>query len=307
MITEIIPFEFDDHDLRAIRDEHGNPWFVARDACAILGLDNVSMAIEKLDDDEKMTSKVLMSGVTREVWMINEFGLYELLFRSNKPEAKRFRRWLSHEVIPSIRKTGGYLASWTDADLLKMEYNTKKLGSVSKAFASSIRLAQSMGISGFTATRMANRLTLDTIGVDCMALMGLEDRMGDIDAGGARKGKELLMDILHAKVEIETGSIPIRIEVIEALAHGPEWEHADALQIFGLKVLPDGLFLHCSTVQQRLLSLSEWVDHDVRALLLTLSGAKAVQLRLNGNPVRGVSIPFTVEHKTVTPVPEVIQ
>lgn len=66
------------------------------------------MALQGLDDDEKLTSTLLMSGQNREVWLVNESGLYALILRSNKPEAKTFKRWVTRDVLPTIRKTGSY-------------------------------------------------------------------------------------------------------------------------------------------------------------------------------------------------------
>ncbi|OPY15230.1 MAG: hypothetical protein A4E66_00149 [Syntrophus sp. PtaB.Bin001] len=85
----------------------GTP-FVVKDVCAILELNNVTMAIESLDEDEKLISTLLMSGQNRQIWTVSEPGLYTLIFRSNKPAAKTFRRWITHEVLPTLRKTGKY-------------------------------------------------------------------------------------------------------------------------------------------------------------------------------------------------------
>ena len=87
----------------------GKPWFVAKDVCGALGLSDVSKAVERLDDDEKLTRKLFVSGQNRDMWLVNESGMYALILRSNKPEAKRFKRWVTHEVLPAIRKHGGYL------------------------------------------------------------------------------------------------------------------------------------------------------------------------------------------------------
>jgi prophage antirepressor-like protein len=105
-----------------IRD--GDPWFVAKDVCAILGLENVSKACDRLDDDE--TSNLTKSDVGentglydfsnggRSPIIVSEPGLYSLVLCSNKPEAKAFKRWITHDVIPSIRKTGKYSLSLPD-------------------------------------------------------------------------------------------------------------------------------------------------------------------------------------------------
>lgn len=87
------------------------PWFVASDVCKALDIGNVSMAISRLDDDEKNTVS-LTEGIpgNPNKTIVNEPGLYALVLSSRKPEAKAFKRWITHEVIPSIRKNGGYIA-----------------------------------------------------------------------------------------------------------------------------------------------------------------------------------------------------
>lgn len=104
-------------------DRDGEPWFVAKDICLILDHTNPSMAIQGLDDDEKGVSKVYTLGGTQEMAVISESGLYTLLVRSNKGVAKPFRRWVTHEVLPSIRKTGGYV---TPETLDKISHDPKE-------------------------------------------------------------------------------------------------------------------------------------------------------------------------------------
>ena len=88
----------------------GEPWFIASDVCAALGLANVTNAVRRLDDDE--TTLISIKG--REINAVNEPGLYSMVLSSRKPEAKAFKRWVTHEVLPAIRKTGGYLAAKPD-------------------------------------------------------------------------------------------------------------------------------------------------------------------------------------------------
>lgn len=101
--------------VRAVTLE-GEPWFVAADVCRALGLGNSRQTLSYLDDDEKgvITSDTL--GGKQEMSTINEPGLYSLILRSRKPEAKAFKRWITHEVIPEIRKTGGYIAGQETMD-----------------------------------------------------------------------------------------------------------------------------------------------------------------------------------------------
>lgn len=84
------------------------PFFLAKDVCDALGLDNVTKALYSLDEDEKLTLPVVRSGQTREMNFVNESGLYNLIFQSRKPAAKKFRKWVTAEVLPAIRKSGGY-------------------------------------------------------------------------------------------------------------------------------------------------------------------------------------------------------
>lgn len=85
--------------------QDGEPWFVAVDVCEALGHSNVSMALDRLDDDERSKFNLGRQG---EANVVNEPGLYTLILGSRKPEAKAFKRWVTHEVLPAIRKTGRY-------------------------------------------------------------------------------------------------------------------------------------------------------------------------------------------------------
>ena len=107
MNNEIKKFDFKGAPLRTLTDKAGEPWFVAKDVCDILGHSNVSMALDRLDDDERSKFNLGRQGETN---IVNEAGLYVLVLGSRKPEAHEFQRWVTHEVLPSIRKHGGYMA-----------------------------------------------------------------------------------------------------------------------------------------------------------------------------------------------------
>jgi len=123
---EIQLYNFKGNDVRIV-DRDGNPWFIAKDVCDELGIGNPSKALMGLELDEK--SEIIVSPATRPInvsnsnsninikdlrpkkmRIINEPGLYKLIFRSRKPQAKAFKRWVTHEVLPSIRKTGAYVS-----------------------------------------------------------------------------------------------------------------------------------------------------------------------------------------------------
>ena len=93
-----------------IVEKDGEPWFVARDVCKVLEITKVDSAIRNLDADEKGAHTVSTPGGNQEMTIVSEAGLYSLILRSRKPEAKAFKRWVTHEVLPSIRKTGAYLS-----------------------------------------------------------------------------------------------------------------------------------------------------------------------------------------------------
>ena len=107
-------FKFEQNDVRTITDEHGEPWFVAKDVCEVLEIERTDSALRNLDDDEKGTRKMSTLGGTQQVSIISESGLYALIMRSNKPQAKHFRKWVTSEVLPAIRKTGGYISAQPD-------------------------------------------------------------------------------------------------------------------------------------------------------------------------------------------------
>lgn len=117
MSNEIQRFEFKGAALRTLTDENGEPWFVAKDVCDVLELSNVGQALARLDDDEK-SSITLNDGTpgNPNKAIVSESGLYALVLASRKPEAHEFKRWVTHEVLPQIRKTGGYIPT-TDDDM----------------------------------------------------------------------------------------------------------------------------------------------------------------------------------------------
>lgn len=102
-MQEVIPFNFHSSEVRVVTID-GEPWFVASDALEILGVDRTSL--RGLDEDEKGVDSIHTLGGIQGVTVISESGLYSLILRSRKPEAKTFKRWITHEVIPSIRKAG---------------------------------------------------------------------------------------------------------------------------------------------------------------------------------------------------------
>lgn len=106
--TQLKTFIYNNQKVRSIIDKKGNPWFIASDVAKLLGYRVARDAIRILDPDEKGEHNVLTLGGPQKSAVINESGLYSLILLSRKPEAKCFKKWITSEVIPSIRKTGSY-------------------------------------------------------------------------------------------------------------------------------------------------------------------------------------------------------
>ncbi|RGL19345.1 phage antirepressor [Bifidobacterium pseudocatenulatum] len=118
MNNEIQRFDFRGASLRTLTDEAGEPWFVLKDCMSILDLGNPTETVKMFDKDEFSTTEVIDSiGRRQQTYIISEPGLYRLVMKSRKPEAKEFQRWVTHEVLPQIRRTGGYIpTSESDSD-----------------------------------------------------------------------------------------------------------------------------------------------------------------------------------------------
>lgn len=114
-MNDIQLFQYEGRQVRTAQKD-GETWFVARDVCEILDLTNTTEALRSTDQDDRGTLRISEGGP--EVNIINESGLYSLILRSTKAEAKRFKKWITSEVIPSIRKTGSYSLPQTDEMVL---------------------------------------------------------------------------------------------------------------------------------------------------------------------------------------------
>lgn len=109
MNTNVASYDFEGNKIRNLIKEDGSIWFVAKDVCKVLGLTDTNKALIKLYDNEKLTRQFFVSGQNRDLYIISESGLYKLIMRSTKPEAIRFQDWVTQEVLPKIRRDGGYI------------------------------------------------------------------------------------------------------------------------------------------------------------------------------------------------------
>jgi prophage antirepressor-like protein len=124
-MNELQIFQKDNFHVRAI-EKDGEPWFIAKDACETLEISNSRDAVSRLDEDEKGVVLTDTPGGKQQLTIVSEPGLYSLVLGSRKPEAKAFKRWITHEVIPAIRKTGGYIQPQTIEDLIIMQAQSVK-------------------------------------------------------------------------------------------------------------------------------------------------------------------------------------
>lgn len=107
-MNEVTKFEFNNNEFRTVTDGEGTVWFVAKDVCSILGLDNNREALVKVPEKHKGVRRIDTLGGAQQMLTVDEAGLYRLILRSNKPEAEPVMEWVTSEVLPSIRKTGSY-------------------------------------------------------------------------------------------------------------------------------------------------------------------------------------------------------
>lgn len=204
MTNNLIPFQFESHEIRIVMLE-GEPWWVASDVCKALELSNVSMAIDRLDDDEKGISSIDTLGGKQDLSIINEPGLYSLVLSSRKPEAKRFKRWITHEVVPSIRKTGSYSIKNEEKDVAEID-ELETLGHMILALSAErkrIRLLEA------ESSKINERLNQIETATDHFTIIGymryMKNKSIDLPTAAKLGGK---MTRYCKEHEVEMGSVP---------------------------------------------------------------------------------------------------
>ncbi|MEL6584045.1 MAG: BRO family protein [Pseudomonadota bacterium] len=161
----IVPFNFNGNAVRVV-SRNGEPWFVASDVCAVLELRNPSDAVKRLDTDEVTLDQI--EGSHRPTNLINESGLYALVLRSDKPQAKPLRRFVTSEVLPQIRKTGAFGVSVAPSDRIKASREARL------ALKGNLWLCKQMGLEGTQAVIAANNAVRANLGVDHLAQLGIQ-------------------------------------------------------------------------------------------------------------------------------------
>ncbi len=165
-------------ELRTVTDEQGEPWFVGKDVAVALGYKDQQKALKMhVDDEDKLTRQIVVSGQGRNVIFINESGLYSLILSSKLPSAKQFKRWVTSEVLPQIRKTGGYIPT-QDAGGRQLTVE-ELLQQVNEIIGKTIRVANAPASSCLTATEVARSWGLKAADFNKMLkLMGVLQRSG---------------------------------------------------------------------------------------------------------------------------------
>jgi anti-repressor protein len=157
-------FDFRGQQLRVI-EQNNESWFVAGDVCKILDHSQISKAVERLDDDEKLLGTLFLSGQNRQTWLFNESGLYELILTSRKSEAKTFKKWVKQEVLPSIRKHGAYMTentlekALTSPDFL-IQLATQLKEEQTKRFVAEQKIQKQQPLVSFAESCMASDKSL---------------------------------------------------------------------------------------------------------------------------------------------------
>lgn len=172
----VVPFQFQSTTVRTVIKD-GEPWFVAKDVCDVLEIGNSRDVVAALDEDEKGVDNIDTLGGKQNLNVVNESGLYALIFKSRKPEAKTFRKWVTSEVLPAIRKTGKYASPSTAAKRKgprkwgAEELSTAALAAEFRAFRS---FALAAGLKGNPATISADTAVRRVYGVSPLNVMQIE-------------------------------------------------------------------------------------------------------------------------------------
>lgn len=166
-MSDVIPFQFENNPVRVIADDSGEPWFNAKEVCDVLGFANPHDAVARHVDEDDLGKREVIDSMGRKQMAnhVNESGLYALIFGSTKDEAKRFKRWVTHEVLPAIRKTGSYGAT-SSALVPAPTIEALKLAPLV------VRAARALGLDKNAAAISANQAVTKLTGTNVLKLLG---------------------------------------------------------------------------------------------------------------------------------------
>lgn len=194
-----IQYAFEGHEVRVLMIQ-GEPWFVAADVLSAMLLDR--KALERLDADEKGVNSIHTLGGSQEMTVINEPGLYSLVLGSRKAEAKRFKRWVTHEVLPALRKHGAYIMPTAEPATepaeapLAASVEADQIVSAGRAFRALFTTARAIGMSRRLAATRANQAAARATGIDLAAELAATEWLEGSDLPTPqRKHHELLQSL----------------------------------------------------------------------------------------------------------------
>lgn len=197
-------FNYNSSEVRTVMRD-GEPWFVLKDVCVVLGLSNPTAVVERLDKDERAKFDLGRQGKT---WLINESGLYSVILRSDKPEAKPFRKWVTSEVLPTIRKTGRYGLDDTKAALAEAKLNNSR----ARVASAWMKISKENPVSSYkqvcahyASAALAGREVLPLPDTECCAVAGK-------DAASAWAVMDELMETLRVVKQRTYDSVMRKME-----------------------------------------------------------------------------------------------
>lgn len=177
-MSNITPFDFDGHPIRVVTDDSGEPWFAANEICEVLGFGNPRDAVARHVDEDDVGKRDTIDNLGRKQLTnhVNESGMYALIFGSTKAEAKRFKRWVTSEVLPTIRRTGSYtgqvaqqvaapLRDQVDAGILLLRAAAEDLKFAPSAMLGGYQKLEShVGVAGLLRAYAVDASTTSTAG-----------------------------------------------------------------------------------------------------------------------------------------------
>lgn len=221
-------FVFEENLVRVI-ERDGQPWFVANDVCKCLGLSNPRKAVADLDEDEKGVTTGYTPGGEQGMNIVSMPGVFNLIFRSRKPEAKRFKRWVTHDVLPQIHKTGEYRPGQdkgaASTDTLAYEIDMERAP-----------LSAKVDLLRFVERHYGRRSA-----VEYMKVLGLPVPAGPIAAARGGFADEQATDCLRFLLDWQLGGEAIGDLAIRAADGEPE--SGAALEQIGIRATPEGFWI----------------------------------------------------------------
>lgn len=232
MTNEIVKksFVFNSTQIRtAIID--GEPWFVAKDVCKVLELENVTRALDGLEENEKGFTKSNTLGGEQTVLIISESGLYALIFKSRKPEAKAFRKWVTSEVLPTLRKTGKYEMQKVSSEPVQPPLPGEI---VAREFKAMHELAKLCEFEGNQALLKADKAVKKLHNISPLALLEVELKSPDNEALliATEIGKRLNPPVSAKQVNLLLANMKLQ-EKVEYRAGKFEWRLTDRGKAYG--------------------------------------------------------------------------